>query len=93
MKSENLHPLLKPINSLAGNERNFFKEFNNYDIVFSTYGIIRNEFENIKNFKFHYLVLDESQVIKNPESKIAVAVNELQSRYKLVLTGTPVEIH
>ena len=84
-------PSIKTYKFIGGKRTKFFKEFNNYDIVFSTYGIIRNEFENIKNFKFHYLVLDESQVIKNPESKIAVAVNELQSRYKLVLTGTPVE--
>ncbi|MBI9039480.1 MAG: DEAD/DEAH box helicase [Bacteroidales bacterium] len=84
-------PSMKTYKFIGGKRTKFFKEFYNYDVIFSTYGIIRNEFENIKNFKFHYLVLDESQMIKNPESKTAVAINELQSQYKLVLTGTPVE--
>ncbi len=84
-------PSLKTYKFIGGKRTKFTTEFNNYDIIFSTYGIIRNEIKNIKNFEFHYLVLDESQAIKNPESKIAFAVNELQSEHKLVLTGTPIE--
>lgn len=46
---------------------------------------------NYFKFYFNYIILDESQVIKNPGSNIAKAVIELKSRYKLTLTGTPLE--
>ncbi|MBA4058306.1 MAG: helicase SNF2, partial [Marivirga sp.] len=47
--------------------------------------------ELLRQFYFNYIILDESQVIKNPTSNIAKAVRELKSRHKLVLTGTPIE--
>jgi len=62
-----------------------------YDVVLTTYGVVRNDFELLKQLPFYYIILDESQYIKNPSSKIYKAVNELQSRHKLVLTGTPIE--
>jgi len=65
-----------------------FKEF---DIVLTTYGIVRNDLEVFQTYKFFYLILDESQYIKNPDSKIYKAVNELKSKHRLVLTGTPIE--
>jgi SNF2 family DNA or RNA helicase len=45
----------------------------------------------LQQFYFNYIILDESQVIKNPTSNISKAVRELKSRHKLVLTGTPIE--
>ncbi len=66
-------------------------EFYKYDIVLTTYGIVRNDFEALSKVSFYYIILDESQYIKNPASKIYRAVNELKSHHKLVLTGTPIE--
>ncbi len=66
-------------------------EFCNYNIILTTYGVVRNEFAKLKDYKFLYVILDESQTIKNPESKIFQAVTELKSQYRLVLTGTPIE--
>jgi SNF2 family DNA or RNA helicase len=66
-------------------------QFNNYDIILTTYGIARLDHELLKHFYFNYIILDESQNIKNPFSQISKAVNLLKSRNKLVLTGTPVE--
>lgn len=65
--------------------------FNDYDIIITTYGIVRNDIEILENIDFHYIILDESQIIKNPLSKIYKAVLRLQSQHKLVLTGTPIE--
>jgi SNF2 family DNA or RNA helicase len=62
-----------------------------YDLILTTYGIVRNDYEMLKQIAFHYIILDESQYIKNPSSKIYKAVNELHSKHKLVLTGTPIE--
>jgi superfamily II DNA or RNA helicase len=70
---------------------NFSKIINQYDIVITTYGTIRNDYEDFRNFQFNYLILDESQYIKNPGSKSYQSVCELNSEHKLVLTGTPIE--
>ncbi|POY37118.1 helicase SNF2 [Solitalea longa] len=65
--------------------------FANYDLILTTYGIVRIDHELLEKFYFHYIILDESQNIKNPHSKSAKAIKALKSKHKLILTGTPVE--
>ena len=65
--------------------------FMQYDVVFTTYGITRVDIDLIKNLYFNYVILDESQNIKNPASKAYKAVKQLNSKHKLILSGTPVE--
>ncbi|WP_291785395.1 DEAD/DEAH box helicase [Cecembia sp.] len=65
--------------------------FAKYDLVLTSYGITRMDVDILKGFYFNYVILDESQAIKNPGSIISKAVNELNCRQKLILTGTPVE--
>ncbi|MCB0854414.1 MAG: DEAD/DEAH box helicase [Bacteroidetes bacterium] len=67
------------------------QSFSGQDLILTTYGIVRQDIEILKGFPFHYVVLDESQMIKNPDSKTAKAVKKLVSRHKLSLTGTPIE--
>jgi superfamily II DNA or RNA helicase len=61
------------------------------DVVFTTYGIIRRDYETLKKIQFEYLILDEAQNIKNPESVGAVASKNLKAFHRLALSGTPVE--
>ncbi|MEA3496500.1 MAG: DEAD/DEAH box helicase [Bacteroidota bacterium] len=63
----------------------------NYDVIITSYGIVRNDFRLLQSAEFDYIVLDESQFIKNPNSKIFRAVRNLNGKQKLVLTGTPIE--
>ena len=65
--------------------------FSNFDIVITSYGIVRIDLELLKLFRFNYVILDESQSIKNPTSNIAKAVMLLNSSRRLILTGTPLE--
>lgn len=65
--------------------------FVNYDVVITTYGISRIDIELLKSYFFDYVILDESQNIKNPSSKSFQAVKQLKSRSKIILSGTPVE--
>ena len=62
-----------------------------YDIILTTYGTVRNDTEVLSRHTFFYLILDESQNIKNAESKSYRAVVSLQSKHRLSLTGTPIE--
>lgn len=65
--------------------------FKNYDVILTSYGTLRRDVDILQEYYYHYIILDESQAIKNPDSNVAKAVNSLKSKHKLVLTGTPVE--
>ena len=62
-----------------------------YDVILTTYGTVRNDTEVLARQTFFYLILDESQNIKNAESKSYRAVASLQAGHRLSLTGTPIE--
>lgn len=61
------------------------------DIILTTYGTVRNDTEVLSKHTFFYLILDESQNIKNSESKSYQAVSSIRSMHRLSLTGTPIE--
>ena len=77
---------------LAGIERkSLFKEIPNFDIVITSYALVRRDIEKLKKINFRYVILDESQNIKNALSQTAQAVKKLNSQHKLALSGTPIE--
>ena len=75
----------------AGLERRRLKQFDDCDIVLTSYGVLRRDIAFLKDSGFHYIILDESQKIKNPLSQTARAARLLQGNHRLILTGTPVE--
>ncbi len=77
---------------LSGTERNdLFKEIPKYDVVITSYALIRRDIAKLKKYEFRYVILDESQNIKNAESMTAQSVKQLNCRHKLALSGTPIE--
>ncbi|NIA30238.1 MAG: DEAD/DEAH box helicase family protein [Actinobacteria bacterium] len=84
-------PKLRPLIHTGLKRQKDVSEFEKYDIILTTYGIMRRDFAFLKDYKFHYIILDESQKIKNPLSQTAKAARVLSSAHRLVLTGTPVE--
>ncbi len=64
---------------------------NYYDVIITTYGTVRNDREFLSKTTFFYVILDESQSVKNSTSKTYKAVMSLQANHKLVITGTPIE--
>jgi SNF2 family DNA or RNA helicase len=91
MESGKFTPELRILNYTGTLRNKDINRFEKYDLVLTSYGITRLDVELLQKFYFNYIILDESQVIKNPTSNIAKAVRELKSRHKLVLTGTPIE--
>ncbi|WP_288205237.1 DEAD/DEAH box helicase [uncultured Parabacteroides sp.] len=67
------------------------KSFSRYNIVLITYGLLRRDIDLLENYRFTYVILDESQNVKNPASATYHAVVRLKSDHRLVLTGTPIE--
>ena len=62
-----------------------------YDLLITSYDYIRRDVDLYKDIKFKYVVLDEAQYIKNSKTKNAKSVKGLVGKYKLALTGTPIE--
>jgi SNF2 family DNA or RNA helicase len=56
--------------------------FKYYDIIISSYGIVRNDISLFKEIEFKYLILDESQFIKNPSSKIYKTIIQLKAEHR-----------
>jgi SNF2 family DNA or RNA helicase len=74
-------------------EKETLEHFNDYDVILTTYGTLRNDAVVFKDVRFDYLILDEAQAIKNADSVSAKAARLLQGSHRLALSGTPVENH
>ena len=91
LEAKKFTPNLKILNHTGINRVKDTSRFGKYDIVITSYGTTRVDSEILSDFYFNYIILDESQAIKNPDSLISRKVRELKSRRKLILTGTPIE--
>ncbi len=79
---------------LHGSERHArFELIDEYDIVITTYPLLRRDNVKLLEHEFYTIVLDESQFVKNPKSKTTQVVFTLRARHRLCLTGTPLENH
>jgi len=67
------------------------EQITKHNIVLTTYGVVRNDVEQLKELDYHYIILDESQNIKNFNAKSTRAVLMLKGEHKLALSGTPLE--
>lgn len=63
----------------------------NADVTLTTYAILRLDIETLAETSWDTVVLDEAQAIKNPDSQAARASYRLQAKFRIALTGTPVE--
>ncbi|NJN24923.1 MAG: DEAD/DEAH box helicase [Cyclobacteriaceae bacterium] len=84
-------PDLQVYNYTGSNRIKDVSQFYGYDIILTSYGIARLDIDILKKFYFNYVILDESQTIKNPNSNISKSVRKLNSKNRLILTGTPLE--
>ncbi|MBJ6723522.1 DEAD/DEAH box helicase [Geomesophilobacter sediminis] len=68
-------------------------DFEGVDVVLTSYGVVQRDIEELGQIPFHVIVFDEAQSIKNIHAETTGAVRRLKGRFKLALTGTPVENH
>ena len=68
-----------------------FDQIPESDIVVTSYALIRRDAEKYRGLEFDTVVLDEAQHIKNRQTQNAQAVKAVRAKYRLVLTGTPME--
>lgn len=84
-------PSLSMLNLTGGDRSRKTDNFDKHDLIITTYGTLLRDVELLKEHEFEYIILDESQAIKNPNSKRYKAVRMLRAQNRLVLTGTPIE--
>ena len=84
---------LKVLILQGADRKQHFDSLNDYDLVLSTYPLILRDKAVYEDQKFHYLILDEAQAIKNAKSKTTQAIYKLRANHRLCLTGTPLENH
>ncbi len=78
-------------NTVAIDKKRPEKFFGRFHLIFTTYGMMKNNIDILRSYRFKYVVLDESQNIKNSDSLNFRSAIQLQSNHRLVLTGTPIE--
>lgn len=62
-----------------------------YDIVITSYPLLRRDIESYEKFNFDTCILDEAQYIKNRQSLNANATKRIKANVRFALTGTPIE--
>ena len=79
---------------LHGSERHqYFNSLHDYDLILTTYPLLSRDSEVLQALDYHYLILDEAQVIKNHRSQASQLVRVIKANHRLSLTGTPMENH
>lgn len=91
LEAQKFTPKLKIFIYTGTTRKKVTEHFDYYDLVITSYGIARLDMDILKKYMFHYIILDESQAIKNPASNVSQAVKQLNSQFRLILTGTPLE--
>ena len=80
--------------TLQGPERDtLFAQMPRHDLVLTTYPLLWRDMDALATQRFHLVILDEAQMVKNAGSRSARALRRLQTRHSLCLTGTPMENH
>ena len=75
-----------------GADRSRNKEgFKGHNVIITTYGTLRSDIKLLTEIHFDYVILDESQAIKNPQSKVTKAAGLLISKNRLCMSGTPLQ--
>ena len=70
-----------------------FNEIKNHDIILTTYSLAQRDADRYLREQFYYVILDEAQKIKNPTTKLAIAIKKIRAEHRLALSGTPIENH
>lgn len=78
--------------TLAGSKRaKAYPAIPHADIVITSFALLQRDIEKLKKHTFKFAILDEAQLIKNPQAKVSIAARQLKAHHRLCLSGTPVE--
>jgi non-specific serine/threonine protein kinase len=90
-EAEKFVPQLSRLIVYGAKREGMFKKIAESDLVITTYALLRRDLEELLNFEFNTIILDEAQNIKNPNTITARSVRRLKGKLRLCLSGTPIE--
>ncbi|MBR2988771.1 MAG: SNF2 helicase associated domain-containing protein, partial [Clostridia bacterium] len=90
---EKFAPTLKTVIVTGSQQtrRELIEKLDEFDLVITSYELMRRDYALYEGVTFDYAVVDEAQYVKNPETKNATSVKKLNAKHRFALTGTPVE--
>ena len=86
-------PQLRVLDHATADRLKTTDHFQDFDLILTTYGTLRNDIAQWRDIRFDYVILDEAQAIKNAASESAKAARLLRADHRLALSGTPVQNH
>ncbi len=90
-ESAKFTPAMKALDYTGGDRKKHTEHLQDYDLIVTTYGTLRQDVLDLLETKFSTVILDEAQAIKNPTSQAAKACRLIRADHRLAITGTPVE--
>ena len=85
----NLKTLL--ITGTAQERQELLTHYADYDVLITSYDMLKRDIASYDNLHFHYQIIDEAQYIKNHRTQAARSVCSIHSVTRFALTGTPIE--
>ena len=75
----------------ANTRKNLINSYNEYDLLITSYDLLKRDVLEYENKQFKYIIADEAQYIKNSITQNATSLKSLEGEIKFALTGTPIE--
>lgn len=88
---EKFAPDLKALAYYGPLRHQYRHELEKYNVIIATYGSVRSDINELREIEFNYVILDESQAIKNPDALVSKSVKLLRAKNRICMTGTPIE--
>ncbi len=92
-ETEKFTPDFKVLTLQGSDRKEKFGEIAISDLVLTTYPLIARDHDTIAAHKWHIMLLDEAQTIKNPDANTTKLIANLDAKHRFCLTGTPLENH
>ena len=84
-------PHLRTLDLTGADRAEKFAKRKEYDLLVTSYAILRRDVEHYRADEFSLVILDEAQHIKNRGSQNAQSAKALRAQHRLILSGTPLE--
>jgi len=93
LETEKFAPELKAV-AISGTQaqrKPILDNIAEYDLVITSYPLIRRDIEAYQKHNFSFCIIDEAQHVKNHYTQAAKAIRKISARNRFALTGTPME--
>ncbi|NER00537.1 MAG: DEAD/DEAH box helicase, partial [Cyanothece sp. SIO2G6] len=94
-EAQKFSPTLNPIQLGSGDRQTLLDNLKPFDMLVCTYGLLQQDdvAAMLAGVEWETIVLDEAQAIKNANTKRSKAAMQLNGKFKVLTTGTPIENH